>query len=189
MENIVNRKQVNITIELDDLDMELSESIQHNTRRYVSICTDAIESLLPKQPRVIKDNLDRYIVDCLNSGYSIPKELLRKFEVTFKALSTSKIYSVGKLKAEHIGKLTVVRGSVTRCTHTKPMVLVATYVCRVCSAETYQPIVSMTFVPLLECHCVDKGRLELLNRGTKFINFREMQIQEHVSFFLCVVFI
>jgi len=39
-----------------------------------------------------------------------------------------------------MGKLVTVRGIVTRCTEVKPMMVVATYTCDQCGAETYQPV-------------------------------------------------
>lgn len=45
-----------------------------------------------------------------------------------------------RVKADSIGKLTVVRGIVTRSTEVKPVVEVATYTCDQCGAESYQPV-------------------------------------------------
>lgn len=98
------------------------------------------------------------------------------------------------VKAEHIGKLVSVRGIVTRCIEVKPMMQVATYTCDQCGAETYQPVGSLTFMPLQMCPSDDcrvnksGGRLYLQTRGSKFIKFQELKIQEHVSFaFTCSV--
>lgn len=44
------------------------------------------------------------------------------------------------VKADCIGKLVTVRGIVTRVTEVKPMMVVATYSCDQCGAETYQPV-------------------------------------------------
>jgi DNA replicative helicase MCM subunit Mcm2 (Cdc46/Mcm family) len=59
-------------------------------------------------------------------------------EIYFKDLSLNKPIAVRDVKAEHIGKLVTVRGIVTRCTEVKPMMVVATYTCDQCGAETYQ---------------------------------------------------
>lgn len=112
-----------------------------------------------------------------------------------------------------IGKLVTVRGIVTRCTEVKPMMQVATYTCDQCGAETYQPVIflkhilfqdfsnftlstqinSTSFMPLLMCPTDDckvnksGGRLYLQSRGSKFIKFQELKIQEHVisTFYCC----
>lgn len=61
-------------------------------------------------------------------------------EIYFKDLSLNKPIPVRDVKAEHVGKLVTVRGIVTRCTEVKPMMVVATYTCDQCGAETYQPV-------------------------------------------------
>ncbi|MGH0157994.1 UNVERIFIED_CONTAM: hypothetical protein FKN15_034696 [Acipenser sinensis] len=116
-----------------------------------------------------------------------PPELMRRFEVYFKPPSSSKPRVVRDVKAECIGKLVTVRGIVTRATEVKPMMVVATYTCDQCGAETYQPIQSPTFMPLIMCpsqECVTNksgGRLYIQTRGSKFIKFQEVKIQEHYT--------
>ncbi|NXO60084.1 MCM7 factor, partial [Aramus guarauna] len=116
-----------------------------------------------------------------------PPELLRRFELYFKAPSAAKARVVRDVKADCIGKLVTVRGIVTRVTEVKPMMVVATYSCDQCGAETYQPIQSPTFMPLLMCpsrECQTNrsgGRLYLQSRGSKFIKFQELKMQEHTD--------
>lgn len=92
--------------------------------------------------------------------------------------------------AKDIGKLVTVRGIVTRCTEVKPMMCVATYTCDQCGAETYQPVSSLSFMPLILCPSEDcrlnksGGRLYLQTRGSKFIKFQELKIQENVCHYL-----
>lgn len=102
-------------------------------------------------------------------------------------MSENKTVPIRDVKAEHIGKLVTVKGIVTRCTEVKPMMCVATYTCDQCGAETYQPIYSLSFMPVVMCPSEDcrvnksGGRLYLQTRGSKFIKFQELRIQEHVS--------
>lgn len=81
--------------------------------------------------------------------------LLLLSEIQFKHGSDQKCQSVRTVKAEQIGKLTVVRGIVTRCTEVKPIMTVATYTCDKCGAEAYQVISSPTFMPLINCESQD----------------------------------
>ena len=51
-----------------------------------------------------------------------------------------KALSVHQVKADKIGKLFNVRGIVTMTTEVKPVMIVATYTCDQCVAESYQPV-------------------------------------------------
>uniref|UniRef100_A0A6Q2Y9Q7 DNA replication licensing factor MCM7 n=1 Tax=Esox lucius TaxID=8010 RepID=A0A6Q2Y9Q7_ESOLU len=147
---------------------------------------------------VAKDSLDVYIehrlmmeqrghdpTDTRNPQNQYPAELMRRFELYFKPPSTAKPKVVRDVRADSIGQLVTVRGIITRATEVKPMMAVATYTCDLCGAETYQPIQSPTFMPLIMCpsqECVTNksgGRLYLQTRGSKFIKFQELRIQEH----------
>ncbi|XP_039249876.2 DNA replication licensing factor mcm7-like [Styela clava] len=202
---VAHRERVEVTIDLDDIaeyDPELAESIIENTLRYQRIFADAIDELLPdyKEREVtFKDALDVYIehrmlmeqrlhndpAEVRDWRNKYPAELMRRFEVYFKAPTAQKAMPIRDVKAQNIGKLTVVRGIVIRATEVKPMMSVATYTCDRCGGETYQPIASPSFMPLLLCpseECQTNrsgGRLYLQNRGSKFIKFQEIKIQEH----------
>lgn len=201
---LAHREQVNITIDLDDLadyNENLALAIQQNTRRYASFFANVIQEMLPnyKEREVVaKDSLDVYIehrllmeartknpMDHRDPQNRFPPELMRRYEVAFKSLSNEKALSVREIKAEHIGKLLTVRGIVTRCTEVKPMMVVATYTCDCCGAETYQPVNAVSFTPISDCPSEDcrvnkaGGRLTLQSRGSKFVKFQEIKIQEH----------
>ena len=65
-------------------------------------------------------------------------------------------------------------------------VLVATYTCDQCGAETYQTINSTAFMPLLMCPSDDcrinksGGRLHLQTRGSKFVKFQEVSFHINI---------
>ncbi|GLG99947.1 DNA replication licensing factor MCM7 [Gryllus bimaculatus] len=203
---LAHREQVAVTIDLDDLsefNPDLVEIITNNTRRYVQIFGDVIYNLLPqyKEKEVeIRDALDVYIKhrtaleqrnrqpgEERDPHNKYPPELMRRYEVYFKDLSLTKPVPIRDVKANHIGKLVTVRGVVTRCTEVKPMMVVATYSCDQCGAETYQPVASLSFIPLDRCPSEDcrvnkaGGRLYLQTRGSKFMKFQELKIQEHTD--------
>ncbi|XP_066479888.1 DNA replication licensing factor MCM7 isoform X2 [Tiliqua scincoides] len=205
LEALAHREQVALYVDLDDVaeeDPELVDAICENTKRYERIFADAVWQLLPqyRQREVIhKDALDVYIEHrLLLEGRSrepgqnrdpqnqFPPELMRRFELYFKAPSSSKARVIREVKADAIGKLVTVRGVVTRVSEVKPRMVVATYSCDRCGAETYQPIQSPNFTPLLMCPSRDcqtnqaGGRLYLQSRGSKFIKSQELKIQEHV---------
>uniref|UniRef100_A0A8C8RPB2 DNA replication licensing factor MCM7 n=1 Tax=Pelusios castaneus TaxID=367368 RepID=A0A8C8RPB2_9SAUR len=202
--SLAHREQVALYIDLDDLgeeDPELVDAVCENAKRYGRLFADAVHELLPqyKEHEVVqKDVLDVYIEHRLmleqrgrdtgetrGSQNQYPPELLRRFELYFKAPSGSKARVIRDVKADCIGKLVTVRGIVTRVTEVKPMMVVATYSCDQCGAETYQPIQAPTFMPLIMCpsqECQTNrsgGRLYLQSRGSKFIKFQELKMQEH----------
>eukprot|EP00118_Oscarella_pearsei_P026043 m.309283 g.309283 ORF g.309283 m.309283 type:complete len:723 (+) comp45987_c0_seq1:618-2786(+) len=198
---LANRQNVAITINLDDVaedDQDLADRITENTKRYVSLFEEAIDDLLPAYrtgEHANKDILDIYIEHRLlmegntegvrDPRNRYPPELLRRFEVYFKQASAVKSLSIRQVKAQNIGKLVTIRGIVTRSTEVKPMMKVATYTCDQCGAETYQPILGPSFMPLFLCptqECQTNksgGRLYLQTRGSKFLKFQELRIQEH----------
>lgn len=47
---------------------------------------------------------------------------------------------IREVRADSVGKLVTVRGIVTRVCEVKPRMVVATYTCDQCGAETYQPV-------------------------------------------------
>jgi len=204
MREIANREQVSIQIDLGDLashDQELADACLDNVKRYNELFYEAIQELLPEykdKETVHKDTLDVYIEHRLLAEQRLysadaprdpknrfPNELLRRFECYFKAPSEMKASSVRQVKARQIGKLVHVKGVVIRATEVKPMLSVATYTCDRCGAETYQPISSSSFMPIEMCQSQDcqvnksGGRLCLQTRGSKFIKYQEIKIQEH----------
>jgi len=207
LRNIANREQVSLVIELDDIatiDPDLAEAISDNTRRYSQLFSQVVQEMLPElKDKEIqnKDVLDVYIEhrtlmeqrmhhntdETRDPMNRYPDELMRRFELYFKPANTQKSLSVRQVKANHIGKLISVKGVVTRTTEVKPMISVATYTCDICGSETYQPITAPTFMPLVMCpsqDCVTNksgGRLSLQTRGSKFIKFQEIKIQEQTD--------
>lgn len=126
-----------------------------------------------------------------------PVQLMRRYEVYFynpnavpeigaeEPRHKARALSVREVKASLIGKLIAVKGICTRVTEVKPMVVVATYSCDQCGCETYQPINGSSFIPLESCTSNEcktnksNGRLYLQTRGSRFVKFQELRIQEH----------
>lgn len=73
--------------------------------------------------------------------------------MVFKHKTRERPLSVREVKAELIGKLVNVRGIVTRATEVKPVMVVATYTCDQCGAESYQPV--MIISDCYYYHCND----------------------------------
>ncbi|VDN12728.1 unnamed protein product [Dibothriocephalus latus] len=114
------------------------------------------------------------------------KSFLVFSEVYFIGRTQFKPVSVRTVLASSIGHLIQVRGIVSRSTEVKPLLRVATYTCDRCGAETYQEITSPTFMPLILCQTAackgagtgGGGYLHLQTRGSKFVKFQEIRVQE-----------
>ena len=115
---------------------------------------------------------------------SFPPSLLRRYEVSITPPTKTKKVSLREVKAGHIGGLVRITGIVTRVSDVKPMVSVATYTCDKCGFEIYQPVNGRSFMPLTSCpsaRCQENGsagRLFLQTRGSKFVKYQEIKIQE-----------
>ncbi|NWH74859.1 MCM7 factor, partial [Piaya cayana] len=196
---LAHRERRALFVALDDvseLEPALSEAACENAARYARLFADALPPLYPQVSN--KDALDVYIEHRLlleqrgreegrlrSPQNQYPPELLRRFELYFHAPSTAKARVIREVRADSIGKLVTVRGIVTRVSEVKPLMVVATYSCDQCGAETYQPIQAATFTPLLLCPSREcqrdgaGGRLYLQSRGSKFVRFQELRMQEH----------
>ena len=202
---VAHREAVAVTVDLEHLrehDPDLAEAVADNARRYALLVSDAVWELLPEyreRDPPARDALDVYINHrtlmeartrqpgdpARPAQNQFPPELMRRYEVYFKSSSEQKSLVIRDVKANCIGKLVNIKGIVTRATEVKPMMQVATYTCDQCGAETYQPIASTAFMPLLMCPAEDcrvnksGGRLHLQTRGSKFVKFQELRVQEH----------
>ncbi|XP_064256745.1 LOW QUALITY PROTEIN: DNA replication licensing factor MCM7 [Passer domesticus] len=201
---LARREQVALWVALDDVaedEPELAEAVVENVRRYGRVFSDAVHELLPhfgSAEAAPRDPLDVYLEHRLllvqrgratgapqDPQNQFPPELLRRFELYFRAPSCSKALSPRELRAASIGALVTVQGIVTRASEVRPLLRVATYSCDQCGAETYQPVLGHTGLPLLLCpsrECQTNrsgGRLYLQSRGSKFTKFQELRIQEH----------
>lgn len=114
----------------------------------------------------------------------LPKSLLRRYEVSILPPADLPPRKIREIRAADIGSLVVVSGMVTRVSDVKPQVRVVTYACEVCGSEMFQEVSGAQFMPLFACasqRCRDdktKGNLQMLSRGSKFVKYQELKIQE-----------
>ncbi|XP_063930225.1 DNA replication licensing factor mcm7-like isoform X2 [Zophobas morio] len=111
--------------------------------------------------------------------------LMRRYEVVVKAPLSQRELSVRELHGNDIGSLVKVKAMVTRVSEVKPRMTVATYICMQCNGETFQEVLSPQFMPLSTClnqECLRANRsgakLVMQTRGSKFVKFQEIRIQE-----------
>lgn len=138
-----------------------------------------------REPQTSGGDVEMNAVGSQRSESRYPPELMRRYEFYFKPPTTQKPIPVRQVRGKDIGHLVTINGVVTRCAEVKPLMVVATYTCDSCASETYQPIGSQSFMPLERCTSEDckanktSGRLSLQSRGSKFVKFQEIRVQEH----------
>lgn len=95
--------------------------------------------------------------------------------------------SLRHVRAKSMGRLVTITGMVVRSSDVKPYCHVATYSCDDCGAELYQVLQGQReFMPQQNCpNCAQQGRrtarlntLQLQTRGSKFVKFQELKLQE-----------
>ncbi|KAK4521038.1 DNA replication licensing factor MCM7 [Mucor velutinosus] len=176
LQNVVDREQSVIVVELDDLlkfEDDLNEvnnrgivnRIVRNTKHYVDITCDVIDSICAsKQPTnadlsykdsvldvIIRQRSNRDANRPNDSDERFPPSLTRRYEVFFKPLSSSSAFAVREIKGSSLGHLVTVRGIITRVSDVKPFLQVNTYSCDSCGYEIFQEIKQRQFTPLTEC--------------------------------------
>lgn len=94
--------------------------------------------------------------------------------------------SLRNVRSRSMGRLVTVRGMIVRASDVKPFCVVATYSCDACGAEVYQVVqnkrefMPQRFCPSGDCQkAKNKGQtLHLQTRGSKFVKFQELKLQE-----------
>ena len=95
-----------------------------------------------------------------------------------------RIAKLRSLRAEDVGSLVQVRGTVVRVSEVKPRIEVACYVCETCDASAFLKVNQQTFAPIVECRdkkCLDsrmKGSIVQNYSLSKFVPYQELVIQE-----------
>ncbi|KAF9764206.1 DNA replication licensing factor MCM7 [Nosema granulosis] len=189
-----------IHIKLDDLAMfdesGIVNRIENNAFTYLDIFYSVIDEILFNEgDYLIGDNdediffyhrISRFKEKFPEKNVSeiIPNFLLRTYYINLIPRSTSRILSARQIKSEQIGSLVRVSGVVTKVSQVKPNVKVATYICESCGSEIYQQVNGDVFDLLEECTSEKcklkrvKGTLVLVTRGSKFLKYQSLQIQE-----------
>eukprot|EP00899_Mesostigma_viride_P019352 jgi/Mesvir1/27418/Mv07214-RA.1 len=181
-------------------------AIMRNTVRYASLFCDAVDLLMPAPSaiflgsedvfdvltRMRRDHMEdaaaaeggeeRVVTDAKNR---MPAELTRRYELRFVASNkVAPPVALRDVKASHIGRYVTVKGMVTRVGDVRPQVQVATYTCDECGYEIYQMVKANSYMPLSQCVSAlcrtnnRQGQLTAQTRGSKFIKFQDVKLQE-----------
>ena len=151
---------------------------------------ESVSSILYKQRlENMEANADKMAANYISDKdpfNNLPPELRRNYEVYIIRGPDEKRseLKMREVHAETIGSLVTFRGIVTKCTEIRPSIEVACYSCEACGSEAYQTIHGKEFSPLDECptpSCIKnevRGRLFLQVRGSKFVSYQDIKVQE-----------
>ncbi|TPX16430.1 mini-chromosome maintenance complex protein 7 [Thyridium curvatum] len=189
LQQLANRKIDEVCIELDDLaafeedlneNMQLTQSIETNTKHYVEIMSRAVDKSMPEpdaditfkddvldvlmaRRRVRNQELAEAAETMVNPTImedTFPAELTRRYTLVFKPRTAvgdkaGKALAVRQVRGDHLGHLITVRGIATRVTDVKPITQVSAYTCESCGCEIFQPVSDKQFTPLAVCPSKD----------------------------------
>lgn len=206
LRKISRRESRELLIEVDDLERFFSKSkeesetdfvynVEKNSARYLELFGEVVDEIMREEmPQVNLDTNEvadvllmqrQTVVNRLEEQGAqsqvgeIPKELLRSHEIHLKPSIHEELVPLRKIRSKHVGTLLSTRGIVTRVSDVKPQIVVATYVCDGCAADVFQEVRSKQFTPLVDCPaCKGKAVLHMQTRGSKFLSFQSITLQE-----------
>ena len=184
-------------------------NIKKNGLRYVNLFTEAAEDLdiITIKDLTIKEQIeqdlfseqmiafDTELKDLAehkdkkreNASNNISRKI---FKNKFRAIivpgpnEKKKIQNLRDLKAENIGSMVRIKGTVVRVTEVKPKMTLAVYLCTVCKNEIFKTVHSKEFMPPNICesdsckHSKSRGNIVQQFASSKFVSYQEMKIQE-----------
>lgn len=195
----------------DDTKEVLLEEVETNTKHYLKQIAEAADEILATmEPTINNIEIDVYDVllqqrlKGINQAESrtaadgmgrqkdpshhLPAALMRRFEVQLHPRTDVKPLRMRQVQSDVMGSLVTVRGIVTNATDVKPLLTVATYLDSTSGLEVYQDIVGRTFLPLEAPPPTAAGmqsskdaELVMQTRGSKFVKYQEVRIQELAS--------
>ncbi|KAG8855574.1 Mcm2-7 hexameric complex component [Serendipita sp. 411] len=202
LQNIANREQEKLVIELDDLlkyektASNLVSRIRSNTRRYIQLFSEVVDKVMPAPTKdishhddvldiIIHQRREKNIANGQDGQNVFPPMLTRRYNLYFRPIHNDPSMRVRDVKGAHLGHLITVRGIVTRVSEVKPLLLVNAYTCDSCGTEIFQDISHRHFTPLTDClnpaTCMRdnrKGTLHMQTRACRFSPFQEVKLQE-----------
>jgi len=107
-------------------------------------------------------------------------EKIKEIGVTVRFRDLSRLTHMRNLGSEHVGKLVMIEGIITRATVVRPLVTLAMFMCRRCLQKTdnAQSGTFLTF-PARCPQCGRTGPFDFLQEESEFIDSQRIRIQEY----------
>lgn len=190
-----------INFDLNDLsifdDSGIVLRFERNTFTYIQMLQKVIDDILFNDDEFLLDETeDVFLFQRISRLKELspekkitevfPSQLLRNYTVNIIPRIKT-VRGVRQVGAQDIGSMVRIRGVVTRISQVKPSIKVVTYICESCGTEIYQSVENETFDALEECFSEKcrtrkiKGALCLVTRGSKFVKFQSVHLQELTS--------
>ena len=209
IQKVYDREKKLLEIHVEDLEEFFSEAmyrdfidrVRKNTKRYKDLISEVASEMQGfSRRRAISEeeefeeklNEHQLFYGKSDGGAGKPGEQKRghmihkKIEAIIAPGPNAKqhITKIRNLRAEDVGSLVHVRGTVVRVTEVKPRIEIACYVCENCDSNAFLKVNQATFMPLVECKdakCKDsrlKGNMVQNYSLSKFTPYQELMIQE-----------
>ena len=118
------------------------------------------------------------VVEIEDSDYAFTT---RDFYIRFFNLGISETIPLRGIRAEHVGKMIMLNGIITRATVVKPLLIEGFFQCVNCNEIIIVPQEEGRYSPPHHCEnpgCGRAGPFKLLNEESKFVDWQKITIQE-----------
>lgn len=118
------------------------------------------------------------VVEIEDSDYAFNT---REFFIRFTSLSEGEIIPLREIRAEHVGKLIMLEGIITRATVVKPLLKEGAFLCQHCNEIIIKDQEEGRYSPPHQCPnpgCGRAGPFRLLHEESVFVDWQKITIQE-----------
>ncbi|WXG43167.1 MAG: LAGLIDADG family homing endonuclease [Promethearchaeati archaeon SRVP18_Atabeyarchaeia-1] len=148
--------------ELLDFDPQLARQIIDDPEDCVKAASDSVKTIVELEDR-------DYVTKITESGH--------EFKARFRNVTTGKV-KLRMIRANHIGKLIMVDGIITRVSEVKPQLLVALFECSCGNKITVEQFEGRYLPPVTCPACKREGPFNLIVEDSKFVDWQKIRIQE-----------
>ncbi len=132
----------------------------------------------PKEFIVAGNRAVAEVVEIEDSDYAFTT---RDFFIRFYNMAEGETISLREIRAEHVGKLVMLNGIITRATEVKPLLIEGFFQCQNCNEIMIKTQEEGRYNPPHHCEnpgCGRAGPFKLLTEESKFIDWQKICIQE-----------
>jgi replicative DNA helicase Mcm len=148
--------------ELLDFDPQLARQILDEPEDFFKTTSDAVKTIVELEDR-------DYVTKITESGH--------EFRARLRNVTTGKV-KLRMIRANHIGKLIMVDGIITRVSEVKPQLMVATFECSCGQKQFIEQFEGRFTAPPACPACKREGPFNLIVEESKFIDWQKIRIQE-----------